>query len=149
MVREGEWVSRWRCQSRRDYTDQSNERMEWQACNCRRETLSVWDTVGGRGSNPFFVWEFRNIHVRACCRRGKKITQVVMPFPEGTRISFRYSSALAALPITWRLNIVDGYDLSRTSVAMLWSIDVPLTEYRMPWDIFNCSNPWYVERSWR
>ena len=30
----------------------------------------------------------------------KKITQVVMPFPEGTRISFRYSSALAALPIT-------------------------------------------------
>ena len=50
-VARGEWVPRWRCQSRGNNTGQLNEEMEWQAFYYPQ--LSTWDLirVGGRGSN--------------------------------------------------------------------------------------------------
>jgi hypothetical protein len=56
------------------------------------------------------------------CRtwRGQKKTRVVMPLPEGFRFSSCYHSAFAVFgPLTWSLDFVDGYELSRMLVAML------------------------------
>ena len=98
--------------------------MEWRAffycitCSCRREALSV----GGQSSNPILYGSFgtSESNVRACCRTGQKKTRVVMPFPEGFQFSSCYRSALAVFgPLTWSLNVVDGYELSRMSVALL------------------------------
>ena len=124
--------------------------MEWQAfcyLQLSTEALSVWVAevrthflFGSFGISMFgHVIKVAKKNYAGCYALPWRIPTVVL----------LYFCLSCFGPLTWSLNVVDGYDLSRMSVAMLWSIDVPLTEYRMPWDIFKFSNPGYVERSRR
>ena len=110
----------------------------------RRERMSFCQWVVEVRTH--FVWEFWNIQCSPHCsgllsKKPKKITQVVMPFPNGFRLSSCYRPAFAIFgPPTWSLNVVAAMNC-RGRRLQCWSIDGP--ECRMP------SNLGYVERSWR
>ena len=82
--------------------------------------LSTWGPVSGWPRlEPHFVWEFLEYPVfGTMVEEAKKITQVVMPFPEGFRLPFFNRPAIFG-PLLWSLNCRNGYKLSRTLVAML------------------------------
>ena len=83
-----------------------------------------------------FCWEFWDIqsNIRACCRN---LTHSLKDS------NFRPAVVLPFFGLTWILNVVDGYKMSRTSVAML--IDwCPRMSHALRY-----SNPAYVERSRR
>ena len=72
-----------------------------------------------------------------------------MLFPERFLLPSCYSSALAAFGPLLKLER-RGWQWIVEDVGCNVVIDwCTLTECRMPWDIFNCSNPGCVERSWR
>ena len=116
--------------------------MEWQTffycitCSCRREAQCVAEV-----RTPFCLGVLEYLMFAPVV---EETTQVVTPFPKRFRFSSCYCSALAAIgPLNWSLNVV----MAMNCRWQRWSIDA--RECRLPWDIFNYSNPGYVERSWR